>query len=56
MTAPENQWIASGFHAVIDAVARDRVGTAAETPEVLAAARERVLQHWLENIAPAGVA
>lgn len=54
IVAPENQWIASGFHVVIDAVARDRIGTVAETPEVMAATRERVLLHWLENIAPAG--
>lgn len=54
--AIENQWAAHVFHAAIEMSARDMLANMYVNEEQLAQARQRVLQHWLAQVAPAGVA
>jgi len=54
--APENQWDAHGFHIAIDYSAHELLKGLDVAPEQHEAARQRVLAHWLNQVAPAGVA
>lgn len=56
MLAPENQWSSHNFHPAIDHAARDILNGIETTEEQFAAARRRVLLHWLIQAAPAGCA